>query len=320
MNIEPVHTTKRRRRVKLIFNPKSGTANASPVQLMDVIHELQAWKLMPEVFLLEPESDLPAMVKDTLVQGINLFVACGGDGTVSAVAKSIASLPATLGVIPTGTQNNIALALGIPKDIPEAIAILRTGHRIKTDVGLAACGGTQTPFLEICSVGLMSALFSSGDDIQHGHLEKIGDFLATLVTSAPSQIRLTLEGKQQISAEGHMVLISNMPYIGRHFQVGNANAFKDGLLDVLFFGDLSKIDLIGCVFKGAKIYEMDDARIQHFQVRGVDIDASPSMPVMADGMPLEEGPIHIEVQHRALAVMMPASQKVLREPQENPAE
>ncbi len=320
MDIESYYTTKRRKRVKLIFNPTSGTANASPVQLMDIIKEMQAWKLMPEVFLLQPDSDLPGMVKDTLAQGIHLFVACGGDGTISAVAKSIAGLPATLGVIPTGSQNNIALSLHIPVDIPAAIAILRTGSRVKTDIGLVTCGGVQTPFLEVCSVGLMSSLFPSGDDIQHGHLEKIGDFLATLVTSAPSKIRLVLEGGQEINRMGHVVLISNMPYVGRHYQVGDAAAFKDGLLDVLFFADLSKIDLLGCAFKGTKICDMEDARIQHFHVRRVDVDAHPSMPVMADGMALKEGPVHIEMQHRALAVMMPTMQKVMLGPQKIPAE
>lgn len=320
LDIESFHTKKRRRRVKLIFNPKSGTVTASPVQLMDIIREMQAWKLMPEVFLLEPDSDIPAMVKDTLAQGIRLFVVCGGDGSIAAVAKSIAKLPATLGIIPTGTQNNIARALGIPKDIPQAIAILRTGNRVKTDVGMVTSGEEKTPFIEICSVGLMSSLFPSGDDIQHGHLEKIGDFLATLVNSAPSQIRLALEGKKEICATGHMVLISNMPYIGRHYQVGQLDAFKDGLLDVLLFGELSKIDLLGYAFKGTNIAEMEDARLRHFQVRKVEIDVSPSMPVMVDGVLIKEGPIQIEVQHRALAVMMPPAQMVKREPQENPAE
>ncbi|MBK9613510.1 hypothetical protein [Candidatus Amarobacter glycogenicus] len=53
----------------------------------------------------------------------------------------------------------MALSLGIPTDIPAAIAILRTGRRIKVDVGMAAQGNMNTPFLEVCSVGLVSTLF-----------------------------------------------------------------------------------------------------------------------------------------------------------------
>ena len=162
----------------------------------------------------------------------------------------LAGTRATLGIIPIGTQNNTALSLGIPADIPSAIAILRTGRRIKVDVGIAVCGKITTPFLEVCSVGLISTLFPSADDIQHGNLAAIGDFLATLAASPPAEIHLLLDDNQEVHNLGHVVLVSNMPYIGFHYQVGSAASFKDGLLDVLFFADLSKLDLLGYVFQG----------------------------------------------------------------------
>ena len=59
-----------------------------------------------------------------------------------------------------------------------------------------------------------------------------------------------LDDKQEIHSRGHVVLVSNMPYIGFHYQVGSAAAFKDGLLDVLFFADLSKLDLINYAIQG----------------------------------------------------------------------
>ena len=46
-------------RAKLIFNPSAGAARGSPVELVDVIREMQAWKLVPEAFLVEAGSDLP---------------------------------------------------------------------------------------------------------------------------------------------------------------------------------------------------------------------------------------------------------------------
>ena len=181
---------------------------------------MQAWKLVPEAFLVEPGCDLPGVVQDALAQGFRMFVVCGGDGTISAVARSLAGTPATLGIIPIGTQNNTALSLSIPNDIPAAIAILRNGRRIKVDVGMATCGKTSTPFLEVCSVGLVSTLFPSADDIQHGNLAQIGNFLATLAGTPPAEIHLLLDNKQEIHDLGHVVLVSNMPYIGFHYQLG----------------------------------------------------------------------------------------------------
>jgi diacylglycerol kinase (ATP) len=298
-------TNKRRLRAKLIFNPGSGVAGESPVQLMDVISAMQAWKLVPETYLIEPGCNLPAMVQNALEDGIRLFVVCGGDGTIDVMAGVLAGTKATLGIIPTGTQNNVALSLGIPADIPAAIAILRTGQRIKFDLGLAACGTIKQPFLEVCSVGLLSALFPAADDIQHGNLTRVGDFLATLMASPPAKMHLILDGKQEINTIGHVVLVSNMPYIGPHFQVGTSASPNDGLLDVLLFADLSKIDLLGYAVQATRAGGMpEDERIQHFHVRRVDIDTNPPMPVMADGLALGDGVLRIHVQRHSLAVMV----------------
>ena len=134
-------------RAKLIFNPSAGSNRPSPIRIVDVIHEMQTCKLVPEAYLVEPGCDLPGVVKDALAQGFRMFVVCGGDGTISAVARTLAGTRATLGVIPIGTQNNTALSLGIPLDISASIAILRSGKRIKVDVGMATCGKITTPFL-----------------------------------------------------------------------------------------------------------------------------------------------------------------------------
>ena len=320
---KPRSTNKRRMRAKLIFNPGSGVAGESPVQLMDVISAMQAWKLVPEAFLVEPGCDLPAVVQKALDDGIRLFVVCGGDGTIDVMAGTLAGTPATLGIIPTGTQNNVALSLGIPADIPAAIAILRTGRRIKVDMGLATCGEIKRLFLEVCSVGLLSALFPAADDIQHGNLTRIGDFLATLVASPPAEMHLILDGKRKIKTVCHVVVVSNMPYIGPHFQVGTPASINDGLLDVLLFADLSKMDLLGYA---VQVFRADggpeDERIQHYHVRRVDIDTNPAMPVMADGLSLGEGSLRISMQRHALAVMvgepasveLPAQGMILEEP------
>lgn len=300
----PHTTNKRRMRAKLIFNPSAGAARTTPIEIVDVIHEMQTWNLVPEAYLVEPGGDLQGVVQVALAQGIRMFVVCGGDGTISAVARTLAGTRATLGIIPIGTQNNTALSLGIPSDIPAAIAILRTGKRIKVDVGMAACGNSNTPFLEACSVGLISDLFPSADDIQHGNLARVGDFLKTLAASPPAEIHLLLDDKQEIQNLGHVVLVSNMPYIGFHYQLGSPASFKDGLLDVLFFADLSKLDLLGYILQGVGVGKPEDQRIQHFRVRKVEIDTHPAMPVMADGNALGAGLVRIEMRRRVLAVMV----------------
>ena len=293
----------RPQRAKLIFNPISGAPGQSPVQLMDVITEMQAWNLAPEVFLIEHGRDLLPVVREAVRQGIRLFVVSGGDGTVDTVAGALAGTRATLGIIPTGTQNNVALSLGIPEDIPGAVSLLRAGRRVKVDLGLAACGEIERPFLEVCSVGLLSALFPAADDIQHGNLARIGELLSALVSSPPAELRLELDKGLVIETQGHVVLAANMPYTGPHFQIASTSAHQDGLLDLLVFSNLSKLELLTSAVQIAGGGTQDE-RIHRFQVHRAAITTQPPMPILADGISLGEGPLRLSVLRHALNVMV----------------
>ena len=99
-----------------------------------------------------------------------------------------------------------------------------------------------------------------------------------------------------------MVLVSNMPFVGRHYQVGSEGSFRDGFLDVLFCANVPKIDLVvGYMLKSPEAAE--DPRIQHFRVQNVSIDTNPQMPVIADGMELGGEPVRIGIRRQALTVM-----------------
>lgn len=269
---------------------------------MDVITQMQASGLIPEPYLVGPDCDIAPVVQDALQRDIKLIVVCGGDGTIENVAESLIDSDAALGIIPTGTRNNVALSLGIPEDIPAAVALLEKGRTVKIDVGYATCGERSHLFLETCSIGLISALFPAADDIQHGNLARIGDFLATLIHSPAAEMRLVIDAERQINTQGHVVLVANLPYTGPHYQIAAPESYDDGLLDLLVFSDLSKLELLSNM---AQIpgSETEDPRIQRYHAKKVEINTSPPMPVMADGFSLGEGPLSIDIRQCALSVM-----------------
>lgn len=306
--MEVQQKNKRKIKVKLIFNPSAGQKDKSPVQLMDIIKRMQDNAIIPEPFIIGPDCDIEGVIRDALEQGIRMFVVCGGDGTISVVSKSLMDTNATLGIIPTGTQNNIALSLGIPKDIASAVDILRAGKRIKIDMGIIAFNKKRIPFIEVCSIGLISALFTSGDEIQHGKITRLGDFLTTFTASVPSEIQLIVNDKKEAKVPGHAVLISNMPYFGQNYKVGEDGSFNDGLFDVLFLDGASKRDLWGYIIKGAGASTQDDPNIVRFRVKSIVIDSMPPMPIMADGKPLGEGRARFEIKRRALTLMVEAKE------------
>ncbi|WPL16068.1 putative lipid kinase [Thiorhodovibrio winogradskyi] len=56
-------------------------------------------------------------VTDDLGKEVEHLVAAGGDGTLSAVAKSLAGSEKTLGLLPLGTLKHFAIELGMPLDL-----------------------------------------------------------------------------------------------------------------------------------------------------------------------------------------------------------
>jgi len=306
--MEVYRARKRSLHAKLIFNPNAGAADEAARKFMEVAQALQAMDIQTEPYLLEPGCDLPKVIQEAIEQGFRLFIACGGDGTVSSVAKELIGTDAILGIIPTGTQNNIAYSLGISTDIPSSAATLLEGRQIEIDIGRCTCSSYSTPCIEICSVGLFSSIFPSSDDILHGDWTRIGDFIAAMTTTPPSEMQIILDRETEVRITSHVVLIANMPYIFRHFQVGSQDSLVDGLIDVLLFADQSKLDLVRHAIKGPGTDFEQDPRIQHYRARSIIINTVPAMPIMADGVKIGEGCVKIDVHKRALSVMVPAKE------------
>ena len=234
-------------KAKLIFNPAAGNPTESAVQLVELLRHLQTQQIEAEVVLVQPEMRLSTIARNAARAGAKMVIVSGGDGTIENVALGLVGSRTTLGIIPTGTRNNLARSLNIPTDnLAAAVALLRNGRRLKIDVGLMRHRKASRGFLEAGIIGLASALYPSADDFQHGDFGKITEFISTLVSAAPSEIRLRLDHqRKEIVTNAHLVLVANMPFMGANFQIAPDVVFDDRQLDVFVYSDLNKRDLIG---------------------------------------------------------------------------
>lgn len=299
-------------RAKVLFNPLAGVLDESSYHLTEILLMLQAWQIIPEIHMVTPESRLAAVVRGALRRGIQLVIVCGGDGTVENAVGSLMRTSATLGIIPTGTRNNVARSLGIPTDLPAAVELLRTGRRVSIDIGRAQCGHHARWFLETSSIGLVPALYPAAEDIQRGNLARMAEFLATLVSSQPARLDLVVDGEKHCFSSAHLALVSNMPYFGANLQVSPVISYMDQMLDVFVFSDLTKLELVSYALQiigGAA----SDSRIVHYRAKSVLLRSTPKMPVMADSFPLGEGSLSASLHH-------PTGLRVIAGPTSSPAE
>jgi diacylglycerol kinase family enzyme len=87
------------------------------------------------VMFTECSEDIANHARAAVKAGASRIVACGGDGTISAIAAAIAGTDVVLGIIPHGTFNHFAKDLGIPLDTDQAIEVLRAGRIQSVDTG-----------------------------------------------------------------------------------------------------------------------------------------------------------------------------------------
>jgi diacylglycerol kinase family enzyme len=285
---------------EVIFNPDAGNSEESPVQLSRILLELQKGGIQSEVHMVTPETQLHGVVRSAIRRGRKLVVVCGGDGTIDSTVSALAGTDAALAVIPTGTRNNLALSLGIPLDVKEAVEVIRRGAMLSLDVGMARCGSMSHPFLEFSSVGLASALFPASDDLQKGNLLRLPEWLDTFIRFPLMHMDVEADG-EHIEASGHMAAILNLPYAGPNFVLSPEISCIDGFLDLFIFSGMSKIDIITYAAQ-AVTGAVSDPRVQHYKIKKACIHSDIESPVMADGVPMGQGELEVSVDAKSLHV------------------
>ena len=108
-------------RITLIHNPKAGDARHGKDQLMAALAEAGHHATY--------QSTKEPGFKKALKQPADLVLAAGGDGTIGKVAFRLIDSGIPLSVLPLGTANNLARALGFVASPEEIIARLEGGKK-----------------------------------------------------------------------------------------------------------------------------------------------------------------------------------------------
>lgn len=292
---------------KLIANPGAGKPEESPKQLELAIRCLQGLGIEVDVALAKPKEEATPLAKQAVKDGYKIVIAMGGDGTLEAVLRGLVGSKARLGIIPIGTQNNIAKSLGIPETIEEACALIAAKNTRKLDVGqIKVKKQKKLYFFELAAIGLVAALYPKANKLANGQLSKIKDIALTVMHHEPEpKVYLTLDDESKIEIKTMLVVVSNAPMFGANFLVAPDASLQDGLLDVSVYPDFSKAEILGYYAKIMDEGYSANSKVQRYRARELEIKASPKMEVMADGVMLGKGKVKIKSLPGSLWIITP---------------
>ena len=224
--------------VVAIVNPLSGTG-ASPdvarrrIALLE--ERFAAAGLQGTVHLTERSGHARDLASRALDQGAALVIAWGGDGTINEIASTLAGSSTPLGIIPAGSGNGFANALGLTPDPVQAITTALGGRNRTIDGG--EFDGRR--FFNIAGTGFDAAVaeqFNRQAQGRRGLLPYVRLAAIQLWRYQGRQYRIVLDGRE-VHSRALLVAFANGREYGNHICLAPGARLDDGLLEAVIVED-----------------------------------------------------------------------------------
>jgi len=239
------------------------------------------------------------LAREAVAAGVDGLVVGGGDGMVNLAAQVLAGTDTPLGIVPMGTGNDTARALGLPVKDPLAAADAVIAGRTRT-IDLARSGDRY--FVTVLAAGFDAAVSERADRMRwpKGQLKYSVAILAVLKEFRPIRYTLDLDGETR-QVDGMLVSVGNGDSMGGGLKVTHGAELDDGLLDVVVFTSVPRRELVKTypkLFSGGHTHH---PAYQRHRVRRVTV-AAPGVVAYADGERFGALPLTVEVVPAALRV------------------
>lgn len=262
--------------------------------------------LRAQPYITQTLGDIRTTVKKLITQGERTLVVVGGDGTINEAVHAIAGTEAALGIIPMGTANTLAIELGIPLKVQEAVRVIRDSNVRTMDVGKAG----DHYFTMGAGMSYDAQVIKNVKPFLKkwlGSLAYITQGLWEALTYPFPKLEVSCEDRTLFHSEGHLVIVANARHYGGHFKAAPQASLSDGLLDVIVLKKHGFLDLIKytTTMRYRDITKRSD--VEYFQTRKLRITSDPPVPVHVDAEIVDKTPCVFECIPQALRVIVPSS-------------
>ena len=277
-------------RARLILNPSSGSESA-PLHLDTINQALRGKYGAMEIVVTVGGGDCEAAARVAVSDGCDVLFVAGGDGTLNEALNGVAAAGAldqvTFGVIPLGTGNDFARALGLPDTLEGALGVLLEGRSIRTDLGEV----NGRVFANISGGGYIAEV----SDAVTPAMKTIAGRLAYLVGGAQAlldfePVRVTAvaaPGGQRFGTAMYAYAVCNSRLIGGGKLIAPHAAIDDGLLDLCMIDGMPTLEFIALLRRVAQGQHVEDRRVRYLQVERVSLEFSRRIKINTDGELLE---------------------------------
>ena len=204
--------------------------------------------------------------------GAERLVAVGGDGIIHIALQGVAGSDAVLGIVPAGTGNDFARALGLSGVSVEQAAARALGPGRPVDAIRTERAWTAS----VVTGGFSVDVNNRADRLRfpRGSSRYTAATLLTVPRLRHRRLAFTIDGRRREFTTA-LWAVANTPTFGGGMAVCPDADARDGLLDLTVVGDLGRatlLRLLPAVFKGAHVAhpKVHTGRGQVITVEGAD--------------------------------------------------
>jgi YegS/Rv2252/BmrU family lipid kinase len=278
---------------------RSGASAAGPIlRLLQArgVELISGGPVPPEAFADALGQLAPGSVDRVLVGG--------GDGTLNAALPALLRARVPLGVIPLGTANDFAGALGVPGDLRAALRVALDGRLARVDVGRV----NGRPFLNVASLGLGATVtenLSSELKARLGFLGYPHAMLGAFRKARPFRARIRIDDHPPWRARCIHLAVGNGPRYGGGARIAEEARLDDARLHVFALAPvpLWRLFLLAPWLGLGRQRDLAEARTR--VASRVSVATSRCLPISADGEMISRTPAVFDLLPGALPVLVP---------------
>ena len=246
-------------------------------------------------------ADALRLCREAVAGGVDGLVAVGGDGMAHLALQACAGTTTGLAIVPTGTGNDLAVALDLPLRDPATSADLIVSAPTRQ---VDAVRAGEEWFACVLGVGFDGAVNDRANRMRWPRGRRRYDLAVVLElrTYRAGRFHLSLDGVPH-DVEAMLVALGNAPSYGGGMRVCPDADLTDGLLDVVVVGPMSRtrfLRLFPSVFRGTHVR---DPAVTVHRAREVTIASDEGHTPYADGETLGSLPLTCRVEPGALRVL-----------------
>lgn len=231
---------------------------------------------------------------------VDIFVAVGGDGTISTVAQKLINTDKILAIFPAGSGNGFSNETNFSKNLSQLLDKIKTKNSRNIDTFLV----NDKLSINVSGTGFDGKVVKEFEKTERGFKNYIKVSIQTFFNYKPIKVKFITENYKQYNGKYLMLNIANTRQFGNNAYIAPKASKSDGLVDLVL---VKKFPLTYSPFFAFRMFTKrlrDDDYVTYLPVSEIEFKVSTTNWHLDGEFNKIKSPVHIKVLPKSLRILV----------------